>query len=71
MRGFGLGQQFKQIDLGADKLLKNKKELETEGRGSSDFFVDGNCNGIVVCWLDNNTVQLNSNYIGNAEGSPA
>ena len=56
---------------GADKLLKNKKELETEGRGSSDFCVDANRNIIVVRWLDNCIVQLISNYIRNPEGSPA
>ena len=53
---------------GADKLLYSKKDLEGEGRGSSDYCVDANSNTMVLRWLDNGLVQMVSSFIGNEEG---
>lgn len=53
---------------GAERLLKSKKDLEGEGRGSSDSCVDANSNTMVLRWLDNGLVQMVSSFIGNEEG---
>ena len=57
---------------GAGRLLQDKKSLEKKGgRGSSDWCVDANSNITIVRWLDNGVVQLISNHIGIADGTPA
>lgn len=57
---------------GAGKLLQDKKSLEKKGgRGSSDWCVDVNTNIPIVRWLDNGLVQLISNHIGVAVGTPS
>lgn len=55
---------------GADKLLKSKKALEAEGRGSTDCCVDKNSNVVLVRWLDNGVVQLVSSFVGISPGDP-
>ena len=53
-------------------MLQDKKSLEKKGgRGSSDWCVDANTNITIVRWLDNGVVQLISNHIGIADGTPA
>ena len=56
---------------GAQKLLKSKKELVKEGRGSFDYRVDANSNIMVMAWLDNGSVQLISSFIGPTIGKQA
>ena len=48
---------------GGGRYLKSQKELQKEGRGSSDWVVEANSGIIVVRWLDNSAVQLISNYM--------
>lgn len=55
---------------GADKLLKSKKVLVAEGRGSTDYRVDTNSNLVLVRWLDNGVVQLLSSFVGISGGDP-
>ena len=43
-------------------LLSNK-DLQKSARGASDYCVDTNSGIIIVKWLDNNVVQLTSNYV--------
>lgn len=45
-------------------ILKNEKELKSEGRGSFDYATDQNKNIIVANWYDNKTVHIASNYTG-------
>ena len=56
---------------GAAKILKSKKDLLKNGRGSSDSCVDANSNISIVRWLDNGLVQLISNYVGDDAGTKA
>ena len=57
---------------GAEKVLHDKKILEEKGgRGSSDWCVDANTNITIVRWFDSGLVQLISNHIGIADGTPA
>ena len=49
---------------GAAQLLKSKKELEKEGRGSMDYRCDANSNIVILRWLDNGLVQLVSAHSG-------
>ncbi len=44
--------------------LTSNKELQKEGRGSSDHKVDMNSGIVLVKWVDNSTVTLVSNYVG-------
>ena len=44
--------------------LASNKELEKQGRGSSDHSVDMNSGIVIVKWVDNSTVTLASNYVG-------
>ena len=53
---------------GADRLLKSKKDLEREGRGSTDYCVDANSNTVLVSWLDNGLVQMASSFAGIEDG---
>ena len=53
---------------GADRLLKSKKDLEREGRGSTDYCVDANSNTVLVSWLDNGLVQMVSSFVGIEDG---
>ena len=41
----------------AEKVMKSKKELEREGRGSMDYRVDINTNTTLTRWIDNGMVQ--------------
>ena len=47
---------------GAQQLLKGKKELKKEGRGSYDYRVDANSNVMLLTWMDNGPVQLISSF---------
>lgn len=55
---------------GADKLLKSKKTLTSEGRGAVDYRVDTKSNVVLVRWLDNGVVQLVSSFVGIENGVP-
>ena len=44
--------------------LASNKDLEKEGRGSSDYRVDLNSDIVIVKWVDNSTVTVVSNYVG-------
>ena len=44
--------------------VSSNKELEKTGRGWSDYRTDNNFGIIVVKWVDNNVVQLVSNFTG-------
>ena len=56
---------------GGGRYLKSQKELQKDGRGSSDWVVEANSGIIVVRWLDNSAVQLTSNYMSNVDGPDA
>ena len=56
---------------GGGRYLKSQKELQKEGRGSSDWVVEANSGIVVVRWLDNSAVQLISNYMSNVDGPDA
>ena len=45
-------------------LLKIEKALKKEGRGSLDYVVDASSSICIVRWMDDNLVQLISNYVG-------
>ena len=49
---------------GAEKIMKSKKELVKEGRGSMDYRVDANTNTTVIRWIDNGMVQALSTIVG-------
>lgn len=55
---------------GAGALMKNKKQLEKEGRGATDYRCDANSNIVIMRWLDNGLVQLISSFVGSAMGDP-
>ena len=42
--------------------VSSNKDLQKNGRGSSDYHTDNNSGIIVVKWADNNVVQLVSNF---------
>ena len=44
--------------------VSSNKDLKKTGRGSSDYRTDNNSGIIVVKWVDNNVVQLISNFVG-------
>ena len=44
--------------------VSSNKDLQKAGRGSSDYRTDKNSGIIVVKWVDNNVVQLISNFVG-------
>ena len=54
--------------LGAQAILKSKKELEKQSRESYDSCVDTNSNTVLVRWLDNGVVTLISSFTGNELG---
>lgn len=56
---------------GGGRFLRSQKELQKEGRGSSDWVVEANSGIIVVRWLDNSAVQLISNYMSHIDGPDA
>ena len=45
-------------------LFLATKTYKKSGRGSSDYRTDNNSGIIVVKWVDNNVVQLVSNFVG-------
>ena len=45
--------------------LSTNKDLERVDRGSSDYCVDCNSGIVIAKWVDNKTVQVASNYVGN------
>ena len=49
--------------LGGFSVFSNK-ELQKNGRGSSDYRRDNNSGIIVVKWVDNNVVQPVYNFVG-------
>ena len=49
---------------GAQKILKNKKQLTEEGCGSFDYRIDANSNIMLLTWLDNGPVQSISSFTG-------
>ena len=53
--------------MGADRAMKSRQQLESEGRGSFDYSTDANSGVCVVRWIDNGMVQLLSSYIGPEE----
>ena len=44
--------------------VSSNKDLQKAGRGSSDYRTDNNSGITVVKWIDNNVVQLISNFVG-------
>ena len=44
--------------------VSSNKELQKARRGSSDYRTDNNSGIIVVKWVNNNVVQLISNFVG-------
>ena len=48
----------------AERLIKNQKELQKEGRGSLDYHIDANSNITLIRWIDNCMVQAVSSFIG-------
>ena len=54
--------------LGANKDLKNEKQLKELGRGSMDWRADANSGITAIRWYDNGIVQLVSTHIGNQQG---
>ena len=44
--------------------VSSNKDLQKPVRGSSDYRTDNNYGIIVVKWVDNNVVQLVSNFVG-------
>ena len=56
---------------GGGRYLKSQKELQKDGRGSSDWVVEANSGIIVIRWLDNSAVQLISNYMSHVDGPDA
>ena len=49
---------------GASSIMKTKRQLEKEGRGSMDYRLDANSSITLLRWLKNGLIQLISSFVG-------